>query len=139
MPEEPLDGSDPAARIEQLRGAGVPEPVRIGLHPYAFPGGLDAAANEASAQRRVAIQEDMLSRSGPAHGQVLPERLDGGISDINAAVFLALAIPDAEITSIQVQIFQAQFLHFAGAQPALPEQIEHGAVQEGRARHWNTS
>ena len=73
----------------------------------------------------------MLSRSGPAYGQVLPERLYGGISDINAAVFLALAIPDAEITPIQVQIFQAQFLHFAGAQPALPEQIEHGAFPGG--------
>ena len=90
MSQELLNGCDPAARIEKLGGAGMPEPVRIDLDPNTFPGSLDAAADEASAQRRVAVQEDMLTRSGPADGQVLPQRLDGGIGDIDGAVFWPL-------------------------------------------------
>ena len=33
----------------------------------------------------------------------------------------------------QIQVFQAQFFHFAQAHPALPQQVKGGPVQQGQA------
>ena len=57
--------------------------------------------------------------------------LHGGIGHVDGAVLHALAVAHAQLAAGQVQVFQAQLLHFAQPQPALPEQVEDGPVEQG--------
>ena len=60
VPQELLDGGHRATGVEQLGGGGMPQAVRIDLHPHPLPGILDATVHQVFAQRLVAVEEDVV-------------------------------------------------------------------------------
>ena len=99
--------------FEQLRRGGMAQAVRVHLHPHPLPGVFDAGARQVFLERFVAVQEDVVGRTDPAHRQVCLERLHGGVGHVDGAVFHALTVAHREPASPQVQVFQAQLFQLA--------------------------
>jgi RHS repeat-associated protein len=130
VPQELLDAGHRAAGVQELRGSGVAQAVRIDLHPHALAGIFEARARQILLEGFIAVQEDVIAGTGSAHCQVCPERMHAGVGQVHGAVFQPFAITHGEPAPIQVQVFQAQLFHLANPQPTLPEQVEDRPVQQ---------
>ena len=130
VPQELLDAGHRAAGVQELRGSGMAQAMRVHLHSHPLPGISNPGARQVFLELLVAVQEDMIRGPLTPRGQVVCQCPHGGIGHVHVAVFHALAVADRELASGQVQVFQAQLFQLTQPQPALPEQVEDGPVQQ---------
>src|SRR5258708_35384466 len=104
MAQQFLDGSDPATGIHQLGGARVAQPMRRHCDSHAFSSTSNAFSDQVFAHWPVAIEEYVSGWAGAAHGQVIVQRSDGHVSQVNSPVFLALALAHRQLASSQVEV-----------------------------------
>lgn len=96
MPQEFLQACHPTAGIEQLCGAGVPQPVEMHCDPNPLARRLEPGTNHVLLEWLITIEKDVARRSLTAHRQVLTKVPHGRIRQVHRAVVLALAEPESQ-------------------------------------------
>ena len=82
--------------------------------------------------------QDTPSTALASHLEIFLQGMDGGVREIHSTVLSALAIPYRQAFLREIQIFQAQLLHFLQPQPTLPEQVE-GRPHRRKLTCWKNS
>ncbi len=133
MPQELLHAAQVVTRLEQVRGEGMPEQVRVDLGVDALAPGpvvharLYAAATQARAP--VADEQCPLVRRRQRAARFLPagERLHRPGADRHDTVLVALA-GDAHRRILHVHVAEIQVGEFGQAEPGRVQELEDRAV-----------
>lgn len=132
--EDPLQRVDVPVISQKLNGEGVPEAMRV--HPLHAGAGADPAQDMMELARiergpgPPGGEEGSVHGFIPTGGQVAPDDLAGDGVKGDQALFVAFAHDD-EVVRFEVHVADGQAAELAGAEAAVQEEIDDGAIARG--------